>query len=169
MKLDIAVLASMIAACAPFPQAHEIGVDASTFDEAQRHVADDIALLSAIELFHIGDLIVTEQMMPGTCDGACPDDAEREARYVEQANRLRALLRLALEAEGPPCDDAWTPLEDIADLKIVEVGSLVIAYPDTGGLAYTHPNYDSLLEEANAENAEIRSQVCDLAQRASEL
>jgi hypothetical protein len=195
MNNNIVVLTGLLAACAgrpagvaepgvhpesvvgephPGPDAPELEPE-DAYESARARVAVDLEALEALQLVEVEDIALTDAMKPGNCYGVCPDDEARMARYVEQAERLHALVDLAhddVDAFGP----CYTRASDIVDqsvaaieaLAIVELGDLVLeeAAPDPN--CYNLPCGDELarVEEINERRALT---LFHLAERARDL
>ena len=141
---------------------------ATTYEEAQRQVEQDLEALASLELFEVGDMVVTHDMMPGVCYGPCDDDAEREQAFVDQAARLHALVATAEDLSGQANDlEVEDALDALDALQIVTVGELILTEPETSGNCYG-PCPDEQ-EVAEAANAEREDRIGELASRTAGL
>ena len=135
---------------------------AQTYDEAQLQVSEDLEILASLELFEVGAMVVTSEMMPGICYGPCDDDDDREEAYIEQAARLHGLVAAAADTEGIRTGDVDQSLDELHALEIVQVGDLMVAEPEMVGNCYGPcPDEIEAAEELTDERAE---RICELAE-----
>ena len=136
---------------------------AQTYDEARIQVSEDLEVLGSLELFEVGEMVVTSDMMPGICYGPCDDDDDREDAYVEQAARLHGLVAAAVDTDGIQSGDVDASLDELHALEIIQVGELLVAEPEMAGNCYGPcPEDIEAAEELTDERAE---RICELAER----
>ena len=165
MNKHMMAMTGLLAACA----AHSIEPEAA-YEQAQRSVSEDLAALDALQLVEVRGLVVDQ---PCSIYVACPDDEQRMARYVEQAERLHALVDLAEDDvdELGPC---YTTASDIVErsvaaieaLQIVDLGELLLEEAAPEPNCYNLPCADELarVDEINERRALILYHLAERAQ-----
>lgn len=168
----IFLTATTLTACAGYQQVPPEGVpettSATTYEDARLQVEQDLEALASLELFEVGDMVVTADMMPGTCYGPCADDRQREQAYVDQAARLHGLVATAEDLSGAENnEDVSEALEALDALDIVVVGELIVTEPQSTGNCYGPcPDEQEEAEEVNADREDL---ICELASRTAGL
>jgi hypothetical protein len=137
---------------------------------------EDLQRLRDLQVFEVGRLVVALPAEATACYGyPCPGWEDQVA--TEVGRQLPRLERLAQAAEelrgtaGPGAAPAPAPaeveaaLQELRDLRILEVGDLMLRVPDNDPNCYNLPCPDDV-EAADRENASRAGFVTRLAERA---
>jgi hypothetical protein len=139
------------------------GVDLEQeYSLAQEQVQVDLDILSEVSVFEVGELVIAQNMVPGNCyGGVCENDDDRERNYIDQADRLHALVDLATDDPETTVTPCYTTVDDpniiasnlqaVDDLEIVDVGEFLEQEVEPSASCYNLPCPDDIAA-ADAEN-----------------